>query len=334
VVYSADQDVDGVEELFSALVAEGGPPVRISGSLFPDGDIISGTNVPGDGVAFTGDRVVYLVYRPVGPEMNVVSLDGSAAPEHVVQLPSGRRFVSILVASGGQHIVYKATRDGTNAWDLFSVPMSGGSSVQFNAAGVLASGEQITPDGSRIVYIAARQVYAAPIEGGPSVPLGPIARTDSPAFSITPGGGRVVVHSDPALSQQKELFTVPIEGGPFVQLTPPVSGRRALDFLITPDGASVVYRGNYEVETRADLFQVPIQGGPSVRLNQWWGWEGSVDPYYAIGGEHGDRVVYVANAEDVTKRVYSVSRLGQADQVRLTPRGVPTARRSRSTAST
>ena len=321
VVYAADQDGDEVVELFSAPVREAGPPVKISGSLFPDGDIISATNVPGDGVAFTGDgRVVYLVSRPAGPEMNVVPVDGSAPATHVVQLPSGRRFVSLLVAPGNQHVVYKATRDGTNAWDLFSVPLGGGSPVQINAPGVLASAEQITPDGSRIVYIAQRQVYAAPIAGGPSIPLGPTARSDSAAFRITSDGAGVVVQSDPVMTLHRELFTVPVEGGPYVQLTPPVvSGRSVFSFLLAPDGPAVVFRGDLEVDNRADLFAVPILGGPITRLNQWLGWEGDVDQY-AIGGEHGDHVVYEADAElSATPYLYGVSLREPGVPVRLTP---------------
>lgn len=291
-------------------MAQGGPPVKISGSLFPDGDISN--PMPLNNVVFLGDgRVVYLVYRPAGREMNVVPVDGSAPPTRIVQLTSGT-FVSFLVAPGEQRAVYKADLDGPMAWDIFSVPLAGGPPVQINAPGVLAGNEQIAPDGSRIVYIAQRQVYAAPITGGPSIPLGPTARTNPPVFRITPDGARVVILSDPLVSLHRELFSVPIEGGPYVQLTPPrVSGRSAVDFLIPPDGATVLFRGDHEVDNRADLFAVPILGGPITRLNRWLTWEGDVDRWMAErrrgGGPSRRRVTSQASIAPHTETAMSLT---------------------------
>ena len=134
---------------------------------------------------------------------------------------------------------------------------------------------QLTPDGSRVVYLADQEIngvaelYSVSVNGGvatklnePLVPGGAVK-----GFSITPNGSRVVFLADQDVNDVVEIYSVPIAGGTVTRLNdPPIShvGGNVTSFLLTPDGSRVVYLADQDTADHFELFGVPVAGGATT----------------------------------------------------------------------
>jgi Tol biopolymer transport system component len=310
VVYRADQDVVGTNELYSRPLDASAPASKLNAALAANGDVHSFALSP------DASRVVYLADQDTDNVLELYSapLAGggvpvklfSAQPDESLTLhpylisPDGQRVVYLTTSAYGDHYVYR----------LRSVPIAGGApALQLNGAHL---------------------EYPEEDEDDPQVW----------AYQISPDSRRVVYLTDEDEDDLFELYSTPIDvglGSGRVRRAPPVGAvklnrplpdngevgeheENAFDFGITADGAQVVYRASQETRFVHELYRVPIDRsqGP-VRLN----------PTLVVGSTPSDVesfqvsadsawVVYRADPEiDQDQGLYAVPSDAGAPSVRL-----------------
>ena len=170
----------------------------------------------------------------------------------------------------------------------------------------------ITPEGSRVLYVADQEVderfelYGVAIDGS-SAPVrlsgALVAGGDALAFETTPDGGRVLYLADQEVDERVELYSVPGAGGPAVKLS---AGAHVDVFHFDPQGARVVYRARVGAGP-FELFSAPVDGSqPPVRLNSALVSGGQVEPDFRISPD-GAWVAYVADQRaDEVRELFAV----------------------------
>jgi Tol biopolymer transport system component len=289
VVYRADQDTDGVNELYSVLLS-GGAPLKLNPPLPPGGDVINFTISP-DSI-----WVVYMADQDTGDilEFYSVPIEGPASASVKLSGPmaSGTnmfRWFVVQISSDSSRVVYKVDQDTPRVWELYSVPIEGPASAgvklngPINGSGSAYSDFGISPDGRRVVYGAPTdadyvyELYSVPIEGPASagvklnlsLPSGSSVSTVPGHVHISPDSSRVVYRADQDRHNMWELYSVPIAGpaSTGVKLNhdmerdfPPVGDDVQL-FQISPDGSKVAF-----VATWVNSFDVPPY---TYSVNMW-----------------------------------------------------------------
>ncbi len=270
VVYEADQDTDGLIELYSAPIDGRSAPVKLNGPL-PVNHFVRQFEISPD-----SSRVVYSLAEISTHETDQlfsVPLDGSASP---VQLnPSGRVRSTyggskpFVICPDSSRVVYTADQDTTDVFELYSAPIAGGSTVRLNDP--LASGfvylDRISPDGPRAVYLvdypySSSALLSVAADGSASPVKLSGTLEAAPLVELSPDGSQVVFRAYDG-SDEIELFAAPIDGsaGPLQLNGPLVAGAEVGLFRVSPDGARVVYLAD-------DLHSVPIDASATlVTLN-------------------------------------------------------------------
>jgi dipeptidyl aminopeptidase/acylaminoacyl peptidase len=236
------------------------------------------------------------------------------------------------ISPDGQYVVYRADQDTDEAFELYSVPLSGG--VPVRLIGALPTGSsvsndldyQISPDSSRVIYRADQdttgiiELYSVSIAGptGASVKLNGALVTGGGVYSyqISPDNSQVVYIADQYTDDVFELHSVPLAGpasagvklnGSLVTFGD-VSG-----FRISPDSSQVIYWADQQTNNVFELYSVPLTGPASagVKLNE----------SMVAGGDVGviqispdsSRVIYWADQDtDEVMELYSVPLNGPA----------------------
>ena len=275
VVFSADMDTDGVEELYSVPMS-GGTPTKLSlGSLFGIGFTLS---PDGDWVVYTHDYSIYSV--PVaGPSSASVKLSG----DDVIYI---RWFA--FISPDSQHVVYLVEDPGNlgRLTALYSVPITGGTKTKLNkdlvAGGMIIPMKLVfSPDSQHVVYGASQdtvgmdELYSVPITGPASagVKLNGALQDGGDLwweYDISPDGSRVLYRADQETDGVYEIYSVPVAGpaSQGVKLNGTLPGDSdVLSFRISPDSSTVIYIADQETDGVKELYSVPIQGGTAIKLN-------------------------------------------------------------------
>lgn len=175
--------------------------------------------------------------------------------------------------------IYRADQEVDERIELYTVPLDG-SSPPLKLSGAPVSGGdvraafQVSPDGSRVVFLADREaderveLFSVPIDGssGPVklnaglVAGGDVVSTSGFPFRISPDGTRVVYRADQARDEVFELYSVPIDRGPALQISGllPAGGDVLGDFEIGADGREVLYVADQDADDVFELFRTPI----------------------------------------------------------------------------
>ena len=155
-VYLADQDTDGVNELYSVLLG-GGSPVRLN-PLLP-----SGRNVISFQISPDSSRVVYLANQETATvvELYSVPLAGPAAAGIKLNgaLAALGNVGNFLISPDSSRVVYIANQEAAFVFELYSVPIGGPAAAGIKLNGTLVVGGNvlnflISPDSGRVVYRA------------------------------------------------------------------------------------------------------------------------------------------------------------------------------------
>jgi Tol biopolymer transport system component len=187
--------------------------------------------------------------------------------------------ISMRFTPDSRRVVYIANNT------LYSISTAGGQATKLN--GPLADhfrfeqfDFQISPDGSRVVYIAKQSgdigmtLYSVPVTGGTSVRLKPASANteDIGQYQFSPDGRSIVFRTfhQGYPPQSGELFMAPIDGSsPAIKLHGPLSSSQTVQwFEISPDNSHVVYRIDELLNDSGSntLYSVPIGGGGSTLL--------------------------------------------------------------------
>lgn len=248
-------------------------------------------------------------------------------------IPDTADVADFKISPNGQTAVFVADLETNDAFELYSVPTDGLADPILLSSGLLPIGTsieifEISPDSSRVVYVAEQdstgveELYSVPINGGPIVKLNPpITAVDGNVelFAISPDSSRVVLMVDWQTNGRYELFSLPIAGGTPLRLNgdlPP--GYAVFDFKLSPDNSRVVYLARQDSAV-LELYAVPLAGGDNYRLNEPLVAGGQV-LNFAISPD-SSRVVYVADQEtQFVQELYSVPLANPlADATKLNP---------------
>lgn len=229
------------------------------------------------------------------------------------------------------YIVYIADQVNDESFELFSVPVTGGTPVRLNGnlpSGVDVFSFLISPDSQRVIYkaeqntIGVAELFSVPIEGpssaGVQLNQTPVQFGQVSNFRISADSNYVVYQGDLGKAGFDELYRVPIAGPATAseKLYESVAEfEEVFQFDISPNGESVVYSAFKSTMSgyRHQLFSIPLLGPLTSTV-------ALTDPLVEFGllqsfKINGDssRVVFRGDAEVVGKaELYSVPIIGPA----------------------
>jgi len=188
ILYIADQDTDGVAELYSVSIA-GGVQTKLNGPLVTGGDVSFHNLVDAGFFSPDGNHVVYRadqdmdevheLYSVPSAGGTPVKLNGSLVAGGDVAGKGLTHAYTVAFNPDGSRILYVADQEVDETHELYIVPTTGGRPVKINGPltaevdivpdTVLTSPNrryrnfQISPDGSRVLFAVAedgvREIY-------------------------------------------------------------------------------------------------------------------------------------------------------------------------------
>ena len=326
VLYLADEDTSGVDELYSVL-STGGGQLKVNGPLVAGGDVDDSGFQFSSGAA----RILYRADQDTNDVFELYSVTGGGAPVKLngALVAGGDVAVSsFMFRPDGVRVVYRADQITDEVFEIFSVPSGGGVPVKLNGA-LVAGGDvgrlEISPDSTRVLYRADQdadevfELFSVPSGGGAAVKLnGPLVAGGDASFSIasdqasfSPNSSRVLYRADQFTDEVFELFSVPAGGGVPVKLNGPLAAGGDVGtggFKFSPDSSRVLYVADQITVGLTELFSVASTGGTPVKLN---------GPLTAGGlsgtaefSPDGSRVLYLGNQVDSGLGLYLVPSAG------------------------
>jgi len=296
VVYRADQNADGIDELFSIPI-KGGTPVQLT------------SNPNSFKISPDGTHVVYTVSSSNVFQLLSIPISGGSSIR-LSSISSG--FISdFKFTSDSLYIVYRAG-SVLDVFELFRVPTTGGNIVPLNQSSstltldVISQSFQINSDDTLVVFTAVNtsitnttpipiDLYSVPINGGSPIPLFNSITNDAAVIQgsveLSPDGSLAVFAVKQNNDNLSDFFSVPISGGDVIPLNNNLilgSTTSSNISQITPDGSTVLYAADQNSDGVFELFNTPINGGKTITLNE----ENSVSNF--IVSSSSSNIVYVA----------------------------------------
>jgi len=307
---------------------------------------LGGTGLLFDGFHITqdGERVVYRAGPSVSrKDIYSVFLDGSEPPVQLTQMPAQGRVLDFLLDLQGNRVVYAADELIDEVVELFSVPIDGSAPAVRISGAMVAGGDvvydddgddvhegfQISPDGSRVVYVAdqlinqTQELFGVPVDGATSaVRLSRPGSQVKSDFLVDATGERVVHVALSVGATRYQVFSVAIDGSSGArQLSRASTNGYPFWPLITPDGQTVLFVSD------GQLWRTPIDGMlPHIphaakagrvreRVNGPLAEDAFIDTYEL--SPDGSRVVYRVIPESFAIDLYSVPLFDASAAVKL-----------------
>ena len=281
VVYVSNQDDAAVVELFVVPIDGSADAVKLNGFLAPDGTVWDFKITPDSAtVVYRAEQdtsgVLELYAVPIDDSVDPVKLNGPLTAGGSVGFGS-----TYYISPDSQRVVYMADQDTANVDELYSAPITGGSWVKLNPP-LVPNGDifwpldvQISPDSSRVVYVADQEtdevyeLFSVPIAGGVATKLnGPLAGNYLLSFEISPDGSRVVYLAEQDSVTLYDLFSVTLTGADRIKLNGPLGADEFVGyFQISPDSSRVVYQTFKQITSISEIYRVPLAGGSASKVN-------------------------------------------------------------------
>jgi Tol biopolymer transport system component len=268
VLYLADQDTNGVTEIYR-VPATGGTPLKLN---LPLG---SGRSVTPGSQRFSpdGSRVLYRADQKADDVFEIFSVpSGGGTPVRLNgSLVEGGDVTNegLGFSPDGGRVLYRADQDIDDVFELFSVSSVGGTPVKLNgplpSGGDVADDASFSPDGSLVLYRADQttndlmELFSVPSVGGTPIRLDGILDDDRDVVraSFSPDGNRVVYLADQDTNDVFELYAVPSLGGTPVKISGAMTaGGDVAEWQFSPDGQSLVYLADQDVDEQFELYSV------------------------------------------------------------------------------
>lgn len=257
VMYEADQEIDGFNELYFAPLAGGAAPRKLaSGPValsYPSTAYLDFPPTDFGRVLFLRNTVVYSV--GIEPGATPIEID---SPQSDFVVGSVETFT---LSRAGDRVVYRAREENDAVAELYSVPTDKPSArVQLFGDLLLdarVESHRLVPDGRRVLFLAAveprsqrRRLYSVPVDGSEAArelnrPLGlsDFVMSDAPgreSYSIAPDGETVVFLA--FVAERPVLFAAPVDGSELARdlsAALPSTVRLRPSLRISPDGSRV-----------------------------------------------------------------------------------------------
>lgn len=283
--YVADQDTDGVFELYAVVVDKtvGDTAVKVSGAmagsgilLLPSGKYMFGWSPDSSRVAYIADQDTNGVFElftstPDGSENDLVS----NLPDSL--LNPGRNVVDFEWEPNSTLIAYVADQDSNDEFELYVSPSDSNignrkvSGIPMNGSGIretppLPSGEYLfgwAPNSSRLAYIADQdtanifELFSSTPDGASilklSGPIGIGGNVDE--FAWAPNSSKVAYLADQLTDTGIELYTsLPAVSGSFLKNSAGlVAGSNVTGFAWAPDSSRIAFIVN-KIVSRIALY--------------------------------------------------------------------------------
>jgi dipeptidyl aminopeptidase/acylaminoacyl peptidase len=219
VVFAADFDNPGVNELYSVSI-DGGGTYRLNKDLVAGGEAFD-YYTDGFKVTPNSQRVVFRADQDMADryELYSVSVFGGTNTRLNASLPAGGQVrPGFRLTPNGLGVVYLADQENVGKVQLYSVWVTGG-----------------------IPYHLSQPM---------------IDQGDAISFRISPNNQVVVYTADKDEDEQFELYSVLINGGPSLKLNGdlPSGGDVNGPFFITPNSLAVVYRADQDRDEKFELY--------------------------------------------------------------------------------
>jgi hypothetical protein len=270
VVYNGDQDTIGVWEVYSAPIDGSTGPTKLNGTMTSDGDVQSNVEITADStrVIYRADQdtdEVYELYSaPIDGSGGRIKLNGTLATDGDVDF-------TYRVSSDSSRVVYLADQDTNDVFELFSVPVGGGTPVRLHdpltaLEDVQASSMRIGNDSSRVVFVSDQdsedvfELFSSAITGGGAIRISgtmPALGDVNWIFDVSDQSNRILYKADQDTDEVFELFSVPVGGGPVVKATDPVipaAGDVNYGFFAPGNDSIVISHGDTETDGVYELF--------------------------------------------------------------------------------
>jgi len=285
VVYRADQDTDGVSELYRELFSTPGTTTpAISGVL------VFGQNVKDFAATPDSQNVVYIANRPISlDQLFIVPVGGGASIQlNGVSPPlnPNRNVTGFAVTPDGLAVVYRADQNIDQVFELYRTVIATLTNSKVNpdlTLGKNIASFGVIPDSSGVVYIADQnaigvfELFRSVFSGGPpTVPLNPpftvppfSGTEDVEDFALMPNGTGVVYRADQNTNDVKEIYSVVFGFPGSTRLNPPLAmGQNVVTYTVSPDSTSAIYRANQDNNLIIELYRTAISSpGTSTKLN-------------------------------------------------------------------
>ncbi len=263
VAYVADQDTDGVNELYTSLAAGGG---NVKVSLAANGSV--------DRFAWAPDssRIAYLNTRADGVFTSLPAGGG-----HVTVSGAVDRVDSFRWAPDSSRIAYVARQD-TAFRELYTSLPAGGGNVK--VSGTLVANGSVdqfawAPDSSRIAYRASqdaadvRELYTSLPAGGGNIKVSGtlVANGWVESFVWAPDSSRIAYRADQDTDEVNELYTsLPASGGNVKISAPLVAGVQLSTYRWAPSSSHIAYVAGVPSESGLADLQTTVPIGGDTRL--------------------------------------------------------------------
>ena len=170
---------------------------------------------------------------------------------------------------------------------IFTAPLSAGMPVEVVSGLTFLRDYQLSPDGSRLLYIDNGALHLA-MADGTGTPMVIAAAGDEPRW--LPDGSRFV-YSSSSMPGEKRLFSVAFDGTDSVEIASQVTDR----WEIAPDGSRVAYYSGPFVQSD-ELFTVLLDGTGTVKINATLpSGRDVMTPAESLWAPDSSRVAYAAN---------------------------------------
>ena len=148
VLYRAEQNSDGLMELFS-VSSGGGTPVRLNATLVAGGNVVRASFSP------DGSRVVYLADQDTNEEFELYAVPSFGGSPVKISGPmtGGGNVIDWQFSPDGQRVVYRADQDVDEQFELYSASFANDTPGDFNHDGrVNAADYTVWRNGLRSTY--------------------------------------------------------------------------------------------------------------------------------------------------------------------------------------
>jgi dipeptidyl aminopeptidase/acylaminoacyl peptidase len=320
IVYRADKDVVSRIELYSVPVASG------SGMTIADVTTV-GRDIESFLISPDSTRVVFLA--DIGTTDNIQELysvgiasSSSTKISRALLVAGGQVRDDYAITSDSNRVVYLAEAEVLNRDDLYSVPMTGGSSLK-HSLDIPIGGDvrsfQLTPNATHIVFEAdtasanPNELYSVPVSSQNSIKISrPVSLYgEVQEFLISPDSTRVVYKAEGTASTPRQLHSVPVNSNAGATVCPQlvVADEIPFDdwFQISPDSGRIVFVVNIAATSTDRLFSASISGGSCVDLSGAMVANGDVSNNDFAISPDSKRVVFIADKHiDTTQELFSV----------------------------
>jgi Tol biopolymer transport system component len=282
VVFIADKDNDGINELYVSL-NDGASVLKLSGALTPGGNVTQFKISPdGNRVAYLADQDIDEVFELYVNSINPgtpVKIHPDFTADRDVMVPFGFTFDAFIWSPDSSLIAYIADQLTDERFELFVSTPDGISNFRVSSGAIIADGDvrefEWAPDSSRIAYRAIQdtigivELYtvqptltATPVKvSDPLMPVNqPGGDVEVPAsnedfFQWAPDSSRIAFLADPDNNDVFELFTtLPTGSGSIFKVSDDLSGDRDVtSFKWAPDSSLIAYRADQD---NNDVFEL------------------------------------------------------------------------------